>query len=54
MENNAENLRSSEELQEYLSYIVNNIGILEEAAIDTEDEIYMAWKIKVAFMQKNY
>lgn len=52
MENNAENLRSSEELQEYLSYIVNNIGILEEAAIDTEDEIYMAWKNKSGIYAK--
>lgn len=52
MENNAENLRLSEELQEYLSYIVNNIGILEEAAIDTEDEIYMAWKNKSGIYAK--
>lgn len=52
MENNVENLRLSEELQEYLSYIVNNIGILEEAATDTEDEIYMAWKNKSGIYAK--
>lgn len=33
-----------QELQGYLSYIVNEIGILKEEAIEEEDGIYQKWK----------
>lgn len=34
----------SEELQEYISFIVNESGILDEDAINKEDTFYVSWK----------
>ena len=34
----------SEEQQEYLSYIVQKMGIFKEDAIDKEDEVYQKWE----------
>lgn len=36
----------SEEMQEYISYIVNKIGLLKNDLVDTEDDIYRKWKNK--------
>ncbi|MDE6983633.1 MAG: peptidase, partial [Lachnospiraceae bacterium] len=36
--------RLSEELQEYLAYVVRKTGILREDAVDTKDTVYQKWK----------
>ena len=35
-----------EEMQEYISYIMNETGILDEELINKEDEVYSSWKEK--------
>lgn len=48
-----------EEMQEYQSYIVNNLlgdtlGILSDTAIDTDDETYQAWRSEGSISMKEY
>lgn len=49
----------SEEMQEYMSFIVNDLlmestGILEKEAIDTSDETYIAWSKDESISLKEY
>lgn len=49
----------SPEMQEYMSYIVNdllmeNTGILDKGAIDTSDETYLAWTKEETISLKEY
>ena len=46
--------RRSEELQEYLFYIAEKTGMLNEEAIDKEDEIYQRWNGKKEISVKEF
>lgn len=44
----------SEEMQEYISYITSEIGILNESSIDKEDDVYKRWKDKSGISAKEF
>ena len=46
MEGNTDYDKLSEELQEYMVYIVNQLGVLDVSSIDQKDDIYQKWKNK--------
>lgn len=46
LEYNTDYARLSEEMQGYLSYVADGIGLFEEASVDPEDDVYRKWKQK--------
>lgn len=51
---NTDYSRLSEEMQEYVSYIAEEMGILKEDAIDKEDEVYQKWNRKNQITLKEF
>lgn len=44
----------SEQMQEYISYLAGDIGVLDEDVIDKEDEVYERWKNKKEISAKEF
>lgn len=44
----------SREMQEYILYIVNDLGIFDEDAIDKEDEVYKNWNNKTGVSTREF
>ncbi len=54
LEENTDYSRLSEEMQEYISYIVNQIKLFDETSIDSEDDIYKKWLAKRGITTKEF
>lgn len=54
LDGNTDYSRLSEEMQEYVSYIVGKMEILNESSIDKEDEVYKRWKDKSGINVKEF
>lgn len=54
LDGNTEYSRLPEEMQEYISYIVNQIELLDQPSIDSKDEIYQKWLTKHGITVKEF
>lgn len=54
LDKNTEYSRLSEEMQTYISYIVSQTELLDQASIDKEDEIYQKWLAKQEITVKEF
>jgi len=54
LDKNTEYSRLSEEMQTYISYIVSQTELLDQASIDKEDEIYQKWLAKQEITAKEF
>lgn len=54
LDGNTDYSRLSEEMQEYISYIVNQTELFDETSIDSEDDIYKKWLTKHGVTVKEF
>jgi len=54
LDGNTDYERLSEEMQEYVSYFVEKTEILNESAMDKEDDVYKRWKSKSGISAKEF